>query len=270
LVGEPRAALELPSPKKRNPESVGGPATVQAMTANEESVRVGQVQVSLETATAWVREYTDVERNKTSANPYAYPAYDRFDGGTERPDRLTDADLLAPVLLNVGVKVRSFYGLQRIRGRLEDALSNEELARPLTEIDENRIEDLVHPLYAVLDDPPEQPWNVRGTTLSKILHRKRPQSLVLHDRWVRACYFGDRGPVRRARDRTWARYMIEITAAIRADILSQPRVFEALDRATGAPGALTHIRLLDILAWKSRGDAPVEAPDEEVDAHVDG
>src|SRR4051794_30371964 len=80
------------------------------------------------------------------------------------------------------VKIRSFYGLQRIRGRLERALANDELARPLAEIDEDRTEDLVSPLYAALDNPSEQPWNVLGTTLSKILHRKRPNSLVLHDR----------------------------------------------------------------------------------------
>jgi hypothetical protein len=233
------------------------------------SVRVGQVEVPLGTATGWVREYTDVQRNKTSVDPYAYPAYDCFDGGTEDSDRLTDADLLAPVLLNVGVKIRSYYGLQRIRGRLEDALRHAELAQPLSEIDENRIENLIGPLYAVLDDPADKPWNVRGTTLSKILHRKRPNSLVLHDRWVRACYVGDGGPVPRARDRSWADYMVEITRAICTDIQAQAAAFEALDQATGSPGRLTHVRLLDILAWKSRGDAPVEAPDEEGVAPLD-
>lgn len=241
------------------------------MTVNaapSESVRVGQVEVPLDTATGWVREYTDVQRNKSSAAPYAYPAYDCFDGGTEDPDRLTDADLLAPVLLNVEVKVRSYYGLQRVRSRLEEALSQAELAQPLSEIDEHRIEDLIGPLYAVLDDPDNKPWNVRGTTLSKILHRKRPNSLVLHDRWVRACYVGDSGPVPRARDRSWADYMVAITRAIRTDIQAQTAAFDALDQATTAPGRLTHVRLLDILAWKSHGDAPVEAPDEEVVAPV--
>jgi len=60
----------------------------------------------------------------------------------------------------------------------------------------------LHPLYAVLDGLAAKPWGVEGTTLSKVLHRKRPQSLVLHDRWVRACYVGGDGPVPRAQERS--------------------------------------------------------------------
>ena len=80
-------------------------------------------------------------------------------------------------------------------------------------------------LYDVLDDPTTRPWGVGGTTLSKVLHRKRPHSVVLHDRWVHACYVGDGAPIPRAPDRTWADYMVLITNAVRGDIVSQPEAF---------------------------------------------
>jgi hypothetical protein len=216
-------------------------------------IRIGGVSVPFATAQRWVGEYTSVE-NSWSTNPYAYPAYDRYEGERNDPRRLTDADLLAPGLLNVPVKIRSYYGLQRVRHDLEAGLANDDLGLALAEIDDpTRVAAMVRPLYGVLDDPRRRPWNVNATTLSKVLHRKRPQSLVLHDKWVNACYVGDHGPVGRAKDRTWADYMVEITVAIGNDIRNQLQVFQLLDESTSVPGELTHVRLLDILAWKSRG-----------------
>ena len=167
--------------------------------------------------------------------------------------RLTDADLLAPTLLNVPVKIRTFYGLQRVRPELEAALRHPNLGRPLAEIDDRAsVQAMVEPLYSVLDgDSP--PVGALGTTLSKILHRKRPQSLVLHDQWVRACYVGDDAPVPTARTRNWAEYMALVTYAIGEDIRAQPDQFGELDAAASNPGELSAVRLLDILAWKSQG-----------------
>jgi hypothetical protein len=100
------------------------------------------------------------------------------------------------VPLNVRLSIRSFYGLQRIQRVLEQGLANEDLASPLAEVqDPDRIAAMVKPLYAVLDDQATRPWRMKGTTLSKALHRKRPQSLVLQDIWVRACYVSEAGPV---------------------------------------------------------------------------
>ena len=110
----------------------------------------------------------------------------------------------------------------------------------------------VRALYEVLDDPTARPWGVGGTTRSKVLHRKPSQSVVLHDRWVRACYVGDDAPVPRATSRTWADYMVLITIAIREDMASQPEVFGVLKAAAGEPGRLSDARLLDILAWNSK------------------
>ena len=221
-----------------------------------EQIRVGKVRVSLGTATAWVAQYTRAER-AGSRSPYSYPAYDLFEKDHNERFRLSDADLLAPGLLNVPVKVRSYYGLLRIRPRLEQALANQDLEVPLAEIDSPaRIAEMVKPLYAVLDDPDEKPWGVNGTTLSKVLHRKRPQSVVLHDRWVRACYVGKDAPVPKDKSRSWADYMAALTWAIGDDLRAQAEQFKALDAATSCPGQLSQVRLLDIVAWTSKGKSP--------------
>lgn len=229
------------------------------------SVRVGQVDVPMAVALDWIREYTDPD-NAAGEHPYAFPAYDCFDGGTDEPDRLTDGDLLAPGLLNVPVKIRSFYGLQRLRPRLEGGLKHPVLDRPLADVDDlSQLEAAVRDLYAVLDSPTERPWGVNATTLSKVLHRKRPLSVVLHDRWVRACYVGDHGPVPRAKERTWAEYMVLVTDVIRQDITRQREAFALLANAVRGPVVLSDIRILDIVAWRSQGRSALQAsavPDE--------
>lgn len=223
--------------------------------AQVEQIRIGKVRVPLDKAIAWVAEYTSPER-VNSRNPYSYPAYDEFERDHNEPSRLTDADLLSPGLLNVPVKVRSYYGLLRVRPRLEQALANQGLEVPLEEIESPaRIAEMVKPLYAVLDEPGEKPWGVEGTTLSKVLHRKRPQSVVLHDRWVRTCYVGKDAPIPKAKSRSWADYMVAVTLAIRDDLCAQPDHFKVLDEATSCPGRLSAVRLLDIVAWKSKGDS---------------
>lgn len=218
-----------------------------------DQVRVGHVKISLPTAVQWVRAYTD-PGNITSEQPYAYPAYDRYDSGSNERHRLNDADLLAPVLLNVRMSVRSFYGLQAIREQLEDRLADPDLAAPLEQVnDKGRIVAMVTPLYAVLDDPKTKPWGVGGTTLSKVLHRKAPHSLVLHDPWVRASYMGAGGPLKPERERSWAAYMAQLTVAIAEDLQTQRDIFARLDASTHTPGELSPVRLLDILAWRSQG-----------------
>ena len=163
---------------------------------------------------------------------------------------LTDGDLLAPAMLNVKIKIRSFYGLEAVRPALEKALGDEALATPLAEQTEDEVRRTVPALYEVLDTP-DRPWGIKATKLSKVLHRKRPASVVLHDRWVYACYVGDGAPVPRARRRSWAEYMTLLTLAVRPDLRDQAA---ALDRvAEAAPDDVSRVRLLDILAWRSQG-----------------
>lgn len=227
------------------------------MNASPEHVRVGHEGIPLDEATASVQQYTDAAVNTVSSAPYAFPAYDAFDGGSPDPALLTDADLLAPVLLNVQIKIRTFYSLQRIRPRLQEALHNPVLDQPLAAIDDaDELASAVRALYAVLDNDKQDAWGVSGTTLSKVLHRKRPQSVVLRDQWVHACYVGRQGPVPVAKTRSWADYMVLLTKAIRDDIVTQPDAFEALRAAVTPPGELTDVRLLDILAWTPKGGTP--------------
>ena len=213
-------------------------------------VRVGRARVPLSLVREWVAAYTDVDKNQSGASGYAFPAYDRFDGGPGGPATLTDGDLLAPTLLNVKVKIRSFYGLEAIRPTLEKALSDEALATPLAEQTEDEVRRTVPALYAVLDGE-HRPWGIQGTKLSKVMHRKRPASVVLHDRWVYACYVGGGAPVPRAPRRTWAQYMTLLTLAVRAELRDQAEVLDSI--AQVAPEDITRVRLLDIIAWHAQG-----------------
>jgi hypothetical protein len=62
-------------------------------------------------------------------------------------------------------------------------------------------------------------------------------------------------------DRSWADDMVAITTAIGSDIRTQPEAFRLLDAATSSPGQLSPVRLLDILAWTSRGSTLSEPTD---------
>ena len=85
------------------------------------------------------------------------------------------------------------------------------------------------PLYDVLDE--KEMWNVQATTLSKVLHRKRPASVVLHDKWVRNCYLGT-PLVPRVTKRPSADYMVLVSLAIRNDLRDHAAQIERLATAS--------------------------------------
>lgn len=219
-----------------------------------DTIRVGKVRIHRDVAMDWVAQYTDAAANQVSGAPFAFPAYDQYDGGTNQPTKLTDADLLAPTLLNVPVKIRSFYALQAIRSGLEQALGNELLDHDLATLTDDEITDAIAPLYSVLDDA--HPWGVQETTLSKVLHRKRPRAVVLHDQWVRDCYI-ETERVPRVRHRSSAEYMVLISCAVRDNLRDQSEAFEQLATTSAEAKKLTPVRLLDILAWRSQGGRAV-------------
>lgn len=168
-------------------------------------------------------------------------------------DRLNDGDLLAPTLLNAPPSVSAFYQFQKMKDPLQQALADHPDA-PLVDLDDSTVSAKLHALYSVLDENRKRsgPRGQSGTTLSKILHRKHPESLPLHDRWVRLCYLGTKD-VPRARSRSWAAYMGLVAHAMRDDIARQATEFTQLRNATQGPLPLTDLRLLDILAWSSKG-----------------
>lgn len=207
------------------------------------TLRVGDREVTIEQAEAWLGDYTS--GHTTRKKPYSFPAYDRYQPGSD-PDRLSDADLLAPVLLNVGISVRAFYDLQAVTGRLDAALFSIDRDLTLEAATEPQVESSVQELYTVIDERPGKPRDVGVTKLSKVLHRKRPQFLILHDQQVQNCYKKRVGYPRPGR--SWARYMVDVSLAIREDLHSQAVALDGLSAVAGA-GALTRVRLLDILAW---------------------
>lgn len=217
-------------------------------------LRIGGLQVPIGKAQAWVAAYTT--SGLCRETPYAYPAYDLYQGGSGLPDVLDDADLLAPVLLNVAISIRSFYALQLHRPQLQKALSREELETPLAHLTGDQIADLIGEAFAILDTPDALP-GIGATKLSKVVHRKRPAAIPLHDRWVRACYVGEGFPVPRAKHRSYRTYMTLLAQAMRRDLREQPDQFAALRSASGAEPALTDLRLLDIVAWHA-GQRPAD------------
>jgi hypothetical protein len=214
-------------------------------------LRVGSKLVSFDKAQAWARAYLGAEANRRSSKPFAFPAYDDYNAEDNRSNDLTDADLLAPVLLNVGISIRSFYGLQRLREPLA-AVLRDVADQSLTEASAKAVTDLVSRTYGVLDDPDLRPSGVGATKLSKVLHRKRPEFFVLHDKQVKNCYWGTGAvPAVKRGTRTWAEYMVQVSLAIRDDLVTQSDAWERL-RVESAPEVarpVSLLRLLDIVAW---------------------
>ena len=112
---------------------------------------------------------------------------------------------------------------------------------------------LVKPFYEILDNEADRPYGLRLTTLSKILHRKRPEFLVLYDKWVKACFLGENGPVTVVKNRATSDYMVAISLAIRDNLASQIELFDEIQAVIPSAAGVSHVRLLDILAWSSRG-----------------
>lgn len=217
-----------------------------------EPIRVGVVTIPFPTADAWIQEYTD-PKGKNSTSPYAYPAYDFLDTASA-PDEVNDGDLLAPVLLNVRPTASAFYRLQAIKSPLAVSLSHRALGEDLASLSDAQIRDAIRPVYAILDNERAEfgRRGLSGTTLSKVVHRKRPKALCLHDKWVEKCYVGDGRPVPQSKGRSWADYMVLLSIAMREDLTRDQEQFKQL-RSSVLGEPVSDLRLLDILAWRSKG-----------------
>jgi hypothetical protein len=210
-------------------------------------VLVGGRTVEFKDAVAWLKDYFNENRNVLHSHPYAYPAYDRLQTGSG-PDELNDGDLLAPGMLNASVTVRGFYSLQRVCGMLESGLELTGRAVTLSQaVDDGSLEPRMRSLVGVLDS--EKLPGIRLTSLTKVLHRKRPGFMPLHDQFVRTCYYGKDNPVRPVRRRSNVDYFVAIASAIDADVRRQSVLLEKLRSEVGANVSL--LRIIDVLAWKA-------------------
>lgn len=193
---------------------------------------------------------------------WAYPAYDGYSASTATGP-LVDADLLAPVLLNVTqTSLTTYYRLQGQINFLQQQLDVLPLDLSLVDAQDVHV-DAIAAMYSVIDNG--LVGGTRGTRLSKVLHRKRPQLIPLYDRQVGSCYqdgVDARVPV--VRGRTWEAFMPKYVKAIRADLEAGWDTWTAIADMTpeGQP-VITLLRALDIVAWRVGGGRADEVPDDE-------
>ncbi|HVE64400.1 MAG TPA: DUF6308 family protein [Mycobacteriales bacterium] len=181
------------------------------------------------------------------AGGYAYPAYDTL--VTNSSTALVDGDLLAPSLLGAHVDLARFELLRTMLPDLSAGLSGLP-PTSLADTDDAGIA-LVAQCFADLDHPRYSGHGVRGTILSKVLHRKRPDLVPLYDSRIWTAYTAP-GAVARAGKRSWVDFMTLLCAQMRADLQAESAELSRLVDVAADQGAnLTTLRLLDILVWMS-------------------
>ncbi len=208
-----------------------------------DEVRIGGVMVDRGDALDHARRYL------TDGTGWAYPAYDAYERD-RAAGPLTDADLLAPVLLNVNrMKIRTYEALQDKRAELDEHLARVPLDFDLADADTDELA-VLGDMFAVLDGPGV--WGARGTVLAKVLHRKRPRFVPLYDEQVRGVYQNGEGapvppPPRRTR-RAWRDFVVLYAAAVQADLRREADLWAEIAALAPDP-PITPLRALDIVAW---------------------
>lgn len=178
---------------------------------------------------------------------YAYPAYDTL--VTNGSAELVDGDLLAPSLLGAHVDYARFVLLKRMLPSICDAMAALP-PTPLEETDDAGIAAVAR-CFAVLDEPIYTRAGARGTIVSKVLHRKRPDLIPLYDSRIWTAYTVS-GAIGRGSHRPWVEVMQALCHSMRADLRHNAAEFAALRKAAAAHGAdVTPLRILDILVWMS-------------------
>lgn len=203
-------------------------------------VRVGGGRISAAEARGEVTKYL------APSGTWSYPAYDDYQGaGT---DLLSAPDLLSPMLLNVSQPYMKKY---RVLTDLIDELNGDLKQIPkgagLTDATADELERIVV-LFGILDR--RRAPGVQLTTLSKVLHRVRPNFIPLYDNNIRRCYqeLGDKPSVPPRRGRSWADFTRVWLPVLQADLVDQWEIWSEL--ASLVPGRpITPLRALDIVGW---------------------
>ena len=220
------------------------------MTQGSSVLRIGGVEIDRAQALVSARGYL------SRRNRFGYPAYDSF-GSEGGPWKVSDADFVAPVLLNAAMNSRTFYALEAIRPHLESWLLHTPLDARLVDAgpaDLDRLGDL----FSVLDSD-DLPVDARGSILAKVMHRKRPAFIPLYDRFVDYCYRGvDNAPIPKDRRRTWREFLPLLGRAVIADLDAGSDLFAEVAALARTP-VITPLRALDIVAWHA-GRSLIGAP----------
>jgi hypothetical protein len=185
-------------------------------------------------------DYLDVR------NGYAYPAYDRL--VTNGSAELVDGDLLAPTLIGVHIDESRFALLREMLPALEAVADLPDV--PLHRADEDHVL-CVAGLFGILDEPRYAGRGVRGTVVSKVLHRKRPDLVPLYDSRIFEAYTAP-GALPRSTDRAWADFIADLCRQMRNDLQAEAQAFDALEQLAAQEGTpVTRLRILDILVWRT-------------------
>jgi hypothetical protein len=194
----------------------------------------------VETPDQVLLDYIDVR------NGYAFPSYDRL--VTNGAASLVDGDLLAPALIGAEVDRGRFALLREMLPALGGITALPPV--PLESADDAVVEQVAD-LFAVLDEAPYAGKGVRGTIISKVLHRKRPDLVPLYDSRIFESYTAP-GVIERSTHRSWREFMALLCQQMRADLQGQSAAFDDLVGVAGDAGALlTRLRILDILVWRT-------------------
>ncbi len=179
-------------------------------------------------------------------NGYAVTAYDRL--VTNGAAVLVDGDLLAPNLIGAEVDRGRFLLLRELVPRLAGIADLPPVGLQAAGDD---VLDEVAALFAVLDDAPYAGRGVRGSILSKVLHRKRPDLVPLYDSRIFESYTAP-GAIERSVHRSWRDSMTLLLQQMRADLQAEAVAFDTLVAvADGAGASLSRLRILDVLVWRT-------------------
>jgi hypothetical protein len=186
-------------------------------------------------------DYVDVR------NGWSYPAYDTLE--TNGSATLVDGDLLAPTLMGVHVDGGRFSLLREMMPWLEAVAELPAVA--LEDADDDHVL-CVAGLFGILDEPRYAGRGVRGTIVSKVLHRKRPDLVPIYDSRIFEAYTAP-GVISRY-ERSWQDFIALLCGQMREDLRAEAEAFGELQEAAADAGAeLTRLRILDILVWRTAG-----------------
>ena len=179
-------------------------------------------------------------------NGYAYPSYDTL--VTNGSAQLVDGDLLAPALMGVDLDRARFRLLREMLPALEGVADLPPVA--LQDADDDHVL-CVAGIFGMLDEPRYAGRGVRGTIVSKVLHRKRPDLVPLYDSRIFEAYTAP-GALPRSTDRSWQQFMALLCAQMRADLQAESDAFDELEKlAADADAPVTRLRILDVLVWRT-------------------
>lgn len=225
---------------------MGSPTTSTTRSDSDDGlVRVGGATAPWAEAKAFVTRYLN-----TPSENWSYPAYDEYPGGPG--DHVSEQDLLAPTLLNAGLReLRTYYALIDALPELNDRLERVPTDVSLADATDADIEALAS-VIAVIDSGAIH--GVRLTTLSKVLHRKRPQIFPLYDVHIEDCYQDvDSAPVPRVKGRrSWSDFAQLWLRAVQHDLSTPPVAgcWATLAGLTPDGGPeISPLRALDIVGW---------------------